>query len=329
LANTTTYVDSAAQPGGTYQYRVTAYNAAGEALSNIVTVGPLDVTAPIVSGTVSPAPNAAGWSNQATTVTLAATDAGPDPISGVASITYSINGGTPVTVAGDTVTLPSSTFVEGTSTITFFATDRAASPNVSAPQTLTVMMDGTLPTLTWGARSPAANAAGWNNAPVSLPYVTADNLSGVASSAPASPLGFTTEGANQTRAVTVSDVAGNSAVFTSPTVSIDLTPPAVTAVAVPAFSTRGGGTRTVRVSGTITDALSGAVRTGTWRLTDSKSANVVTGSFTINATTGAYTFQRNISRSNTGNTPRVYTFTVTGTDNAGNVRTATATFTVL
>lgn len=330
LANATTFVDASAAPGSLYQYRVTAYNASGEAVSNVVKVGPLDTLPPVVTATVSPAANAAGWNNQATTVTLSAVDPvdPAQPTSGVASITYTVNGAPSVTVTGDTVTLPSSLFPEGVSTITFFATDRAG--NVTTPSTTTsVNIDRTLPTLTWAAKAPAANAAGWNNTPVTIAYTAADNLSGVASSVPGSPVSFSAEGANQTQTVTVTDVAGNSAVFTSPSVSIDLTPPAVTANAVPAFVTRGNGTRTVRVSGTITDALSRAVGTGTWRLTDSKSATVVTGTFTINATTGAYSFQRNISRSNTGLTPRIYTFTVTGTDNAGNVSTATTRFTVL
>jgi len=329
LANTTTYVDVSAQPGTTYQYRVTAYNASGDAVSNTVTVGPRDVTAPVVSGTVSPAPNAAGWSNGATTVTLTATDPGPEPISGVAFITYSINGGAGVTVPGSTVTLPSTTFPEGTSTITFFASDSAATPNVSASQTLTVQLDSTLPTLTFGAKSPLANAAGWNNTTVSIPYTTADNLSGVATSTPASLLSFTAQGANQTQVVTVTDVAGNSAVFTSPAVSIDSIAPTVTATAAPASANRGGGTTTVRVTGNVADLIpgSGLVTPGTWRLTDSKSTAVVTGNYTPNAA-GAYTIQRNISRNNNGNTVRVYTFTVTAADNAGNTSTATTTFTV-
>jgi hypothetical protein len=97
---------------------------------------------------------------------------------------------------------------------------------------------------------------------------------------------------------------------------------------VPAIANRGGGTSTIRVSGIITDALSRPTATGSWRLTDSKSATVVTGTFPINATTGAYTFQTNISRNNSGPTARIYTFTVTATDNAGNTSTATTTFTV-
>ena len=317
-----------------YQYRVTAFNASGAATSNIVTVGPLDVTAPTVSATVSPAPNAAGWSNGATTVTLTAVDP-IDPLapwltSGVASITYSLDGGvTNTTVAGSTVVLPSTTFPEGMTTITFFATDQAATPNVSAPQTEIINLDNTLPTLAWGPKTPAANTAGWNNTPVSISYTTADSLSGVASSTPASPVTFAAQGANQTQVVTVTDVAGNTLSSTSPTVSIDLIAPTVTALATPASANRGGGTTTVRVTGNVADLLpgSGLVTPGTWRLTDSKSTAVVTGNYTPNAA-GAYTIQRNISRNNNGNTVRVYTFTVTAADNAGNTSTATTTFTV-
>lgn len=85
------------------------------------------------------------------------------------------------------------------------------------------------PTLTWGNPTPVANASGWNNTPVDVSFTTADDLSGVASSVPESPLHFTSEGANQTQEVTVTDRAGNSAEFTSPAVNIDFTAPATLA----------------------------------------------------------------------------------------------------
>src|SRR5690349_12621467 len=59
--------------------------------------------------------------------------------------------------------------------------------------------DTTPPTLTFGAQSPAPNSAGWNKTPVDIPFTTADDLSGVQSSDPASPLHFTAEGASQTQ----------------------------------------------------------------------------------------------------------------------------------
>jgi outer membrane protein assembly factor BamB len=90
--------------------------------------------------------------------------------------------------------------------------------------------DWTAPTVTWGAKTPAANAAGWNNTAVDLPYSAADDLSGVQSATPGSPLHFTSEGSNQTQQVTATDKAGNSAQFTSPVVNIDLNAPTTQAI---------------------------------------------------------------------------------------------------
>ncbi len=95
--------------------------------------------------------------------------------------------------------------------------------------------DTAAPTLTFGNPTPTANAAGWNNTAVDISFTTADDLSGVQSTDPGSPLHFAAEGANQTQQVTVTDNAGNSATFTSPGVNIDFTQPATLAV-IPGFS---------------------------------------------------------------------------------------------
>jgi outer membrane protein assembly factor BamB len=86
--------------------------------------------------------------------------------------------------------------------------------------------DHTAPTLSWGSPAPEANASGWTNSSVYMSFTTADDLSGVASTDPANNLlHFDEEGANQTQQVTVTDKAGNSATFNSPSVNIDLTAP--------------------------------------------------------------------------------------------------------
>ncbi|HET7114125.1 MAG TPA: PQQ-binding-like beta-propeller repeat protein [Pyrinomonadaceae bacterium] len=117
------------------------------------------------------------------------------------------------------------------------------------------------PTVTWGNQTPAANGAGWNNTPVDLPFTTADDLSGVQSSDPASPLHFTSEGANQTQDVTVTDNVGNSATYTSPAVNIDLTAPS-TSIQIPGTSqNQEWFTAPVSVTLSATDNLSGVAST--------------------------------------------------------------------
>ena len=126
--------------------------------------------------------------------------------------------------------------------------------------------DTTPPTLTFGTPSPAPNSAGWNKTPVDLSFTTADDLSGVQSSNPASPLHFTAEGANQTQQVTVTDNAGNSATFTSPAVNIDMTPPSSIAVVAGASQDQEWFSGPVTVTLDATDNLSGVKPGSTFRL---------------------------------------------------------------
>jgi RHS repeat-associated protein len=123
------------------------------------------------------------------------------------------------------------------------------------PVSDSVTLDSTPPTLTFGAASPAPNAAGWNKTPVSFAFTTADNLSGVASTSVPTPLILSAEGAAVTGAVTVTDVAGNSATFTSPSVKIDKTPPTLTITSPADGSTVS--TAALTATGIASDSLSG------------------------------------------------------------------------
>lgn len=149
--------------------------------------------------------------------------------------------------------------------------------------------DTTPPTVTFGTRSPAPNSAGWNKTAVDLSFTTADDLSGVQSSNPASPLHFTAEGANQTQQVTVTDNAGNTATFTSPAINIDLTPPSTTAV----FSDDNPNQEYIRgpVTATLnaTDNLSGP-KPGSFFRIDGGGPNLVFGQFFV-AGSGTHTVQ--------------------------------------
>ena len=148
--------------------------------------------------------------------------------------------------------------------------------------------DTTPPTLTFGARTPAANSAGWNNTPVDIPFTTAD-ASGVQSSNPASPLHFTAEGANQTQDVTVTDNAGNTATFTSPAVNIDLTKPSSIAVIAGASQDQEWFSGPVSVTLDATDNLSG-VKPGSHFRLDGGGPFLIFGPFFISGA-GTHTLQ--------------------------------------
>lgn len=183
------------------------------------------------------------------------------------------------------------------------------------------------PTLTWGNQTPAANAAGWNNTPVDLSFTIADN-SGVPSSNPQSPLHFTSEGANQTQNVTVTDNAGNSATFTSPAVNIDLTLPVVSASANPSTAPKRPQPVSVTISGSATDALSG-IGSASFNVIDEYGVAQPSGSVTVEAN-GSYSFTLSLPATKQGNDKNghLYTIIVTALDQAGNSKSATTTLTI-
>jgi VCBS repeat-containing protein len=111
---------------------------------------------------------------------------------------------------------------------------------------------------------------------------------------------------------------------------VDKTGPTFGPITVsPPNTTRGGGNVNVTVSGSITSLADLNFSSGTYIITDSKSNNVVNGTFTINSN-GTFSFTTAISRSNSGpNTVgnrRYYTFTIHATDTLGNLGTATVQF---
>ena len=180
-------------------------------LSNVspATTVTIDTTVPTLTwGTPTPAANAAGWNNTDVSVPYTAADvsSGVDTSLPASPLVLSTEGNA----------------VTGTVTVTDLAGNSAIF--TAGP----FKIDKTAPTLTWGTPTPAANAAGWNNTDVSVPYTTADVWSGVTSSLPASPLVLSAEGNAVTGTVTVTDAAGNSAIFTAGPFMIDKTAPTVT-----------------------------------------------------------------------------------------------------
>ena len=189
----------------------------------------IDQAAPTITATVLGVTNAAGWGNAALTIHYVCADI----LSGIDEC--------PDDVSVDT---------DGRDQkITRTAIDKAG--NTVTAET-TVSLDKDDPVITT-ART-AANGNGWNDGPVTISYACADPLSGIASCSPATTL--TTEGANQTVAGTATDEAGNTTTAMA-TVSIDRTPPTITA-AVDTTATSSGWYRgPVTIHYTCSDGLSG------------------------------------------------------------------------
>lgn len=99
-----------------------------------------------------------------------------------------------------------------------------SSGNVEAPKTIVINIDKTPPTITTTV-TPSPNADGWYNTEVTVTFTCSDEISGVAVCP--DPITVTTDGAGQKVSGTAYDKAGNSAT-TSVTLDIDKTLPDVT-----------------------------------------------------------------------------------------------------
>jgi hypothetical protein len=186
----------------------------------------IDKTGPIVTASVSPAP-VQGVVTAPATVTFTCSDA----LSGIASCPASVQ----VTTAGATQQF------SGT------ATDIAGNPS-TASIALNVQL---APLSVVASASPSANAALWNNSPVTVSFQCSGGVPPVLCPPPQT---VTTDGANQAISGSVSDAAGqtNSA---SATINLDRSPPlvSITSPADGAISP----SASISVSGSANDGLSG------------------------------------------------------------------------
>lgn len=199
--------------------------------------GLLDATPPVIEPVISGTAGPGGWYRSDVHVTWDVSD----PESGVR------------TKSGCT----SSSVTEDTAGITFTCT--ATSIGGTATQSVTVRRDTVAPTLQFAAALPAPDADGWHHSDVEMEFTAQDALSGVLATSPESPLRFTTDGANQTRNVTVTDLAGNAATFASPAVNIDRSAPLIEDHVIGLLGNAGWYRGDVQVSWTVTDAESGVV----------------------------------------------------------------------
>ena len=200
----------------------------------------IDRTAPTtsISGTSN------NWASANVTVLLSPAD----NLSGIASTSYAVDGGAAQT--GTSFTLSS----DGDHTVTFFSTDNAG--NAEAAQTAHVKIDKTAPSIGHSFTPLSYTDGAWTNKDVTVTFACADSGSGVAGCT--APVTKTTEGASQPVVGTATDNAGNSATDTA-TVSIDKTPPAISATASGTKNAAGWYKDDVTVTFTCADALSGTV----------------------------------------------------------------------
>jgi len=231
-------------------------DAAGNAASASATAK-IDKTAPVITGSRTPAANGNGWNNGNVTVSFTCTD----EASGVASSSG------PTTLSSD----GASESVTGT------CTDNAG--NSASATVSDINIDKTAPAIT-GSRTPAANGAGWNNSDVTVSFACTDGGSGVDSSSAPTTLG---EGAGQSVTGTCTDKAGNSASATVSGINIDKTNPTITAANSGTLGNNGWYVGNVTVTFTCTDGLSGVASSSSPATLSDGSGQTATGTCTDKA----------------------------------------------
>ncbi|WP_285245575.1 Ig-like domain-containing protein [Pseudarthrobacter sp. fls2-241-R2A-127] len=317
-------------PGGVWYYTVTPaialWTGAESPRSNGTSS---DSTAPVatVSG-ISPTPNAAGWNNTSpVTVTITADDGTGG--SGVATISYVLDGGAQQSVNGALASVPVSG--DGTHTLTYFATVKVG--NAGSAQSQAVRIDTQAPAAP-GLTVPAyVNAGNVSSVPVTGTAEAGSKVTLVASdpgSAHSVPVTVTASGTGTWSAAldltslnqgtvsysaTAADAAGNtSAARTAASTKDTVAPAAAQSLSVPAY-VNSAGVAAVPVSGT---AESGA--SVTVSATSPGTATPVTGTATPSAS--GWSLNLNLTSLKDG----TVTYTVTATDAAGNTSApATAT----
>jgi len=205
----------------------------------------IDGNAPVTT-VINPISPASGWFvTSGIPVAFDATDAE----SGVAATYYQIDDGEPLTY-GQPFTEDLST---GSHTISYWSVDLAG--NAETKKSTEVNVD-TVPPVITGSRSPAPNAHGWNNTPVSVTFSCSDANSGVVAGCGPDTV-VTSEGGNQHVDGYAQDVAGNESSTTVGGISIDKTAPSLTGAATTSPNGAGWYNGDVTIAWTGDDGLSG------------------------------------------------------------------------
>ena len=320
-------------PGGIWYYTVTPTIALWTGAESPRSTGvSSDSTPPAARvSSLSPTPNAAGWNNTSpVTVTITADDGTGG--SGVASITYAVDGGAQQTVSGASATV--AVTGDGTHTVSYFATDKAG--NAGTAQSQAVRIDTTAPAAP-GLSVPAyvntANVAavpvtGTAEAGARIALTANDTGTGAPHSASATATASATGTWSATLdmgtfkqgtvnySVTAADPAGNmSAAKAATSIKDTVAPAAPQALSVPAY---------VNITNSSAVPVSGTAEAGgtvTVTATDAGAAHAVSGTATASGT-GAWSLNLNLGTLN----DTTVSYAVTVKDAAGN-SSSTATVT--
>ena len=238
-------VKTVSTEGKAEQISVTVSDQAGNTATATVSLN-IEKTAPTITASVAPAPNAAGWNNSNVTVSFVCTPSASDIVSCQTPVSVSTEGKGQA-VSGN-------------------VTDQAGKTNTA---TATVNIDKTAPQIS-ASIAPPPNAAGWNNTNVVITYLCSDSLSGVALCP--QPATVSSEGAAENIGAQATDVAGNTAAV-STTLNIDKTPPVVTAAAAPPANGAGWNNSNVTVTFSCTDNLSGVASCPTQQVVGTEGQN--------------------------------------------------------
>ncbi|MFC5178745.1 PxKF domain-containing protein [Nocardioides taihuensis] len=233
----------------------TCADHAGNAASDTVGGISIDRTAPDIEIGFSPSANDAGWNNGDVTVAWTCTDA----LAGAVDA-----GGSKVLVEGENQSWSAT------------CTDKAG--NTASDGVDDIDVDETDPVITFEKQDPEANAAGWNNTPVSLEWSCSDTLSGPVDETVTRTID--TEGTGQSATGTCTDKAGNTESDTRTGVDVDLTDPELTLLGE---EPSGWHNSDVTVTWECTDILSGVDEDAS-RLTDTVSSEGDDGVATASCT---------------------------------------------
>lgn len=245
--------------GGNLSATASCSDVAGNATVKTVSGIKIDRAAPITTASVESA-GADGWYDAAVEVTLSATDLP----SGVASTTYTVDGGSP-----QPYTAPFSVAGDGVHTIAFWSTDAAGNvEEAGAP--LVIRVDTTAPTTT--VINPISPASGWFvTSGIPFAFDASDATSGIAATYYTIDGGekqtygqpFTKDLSTGTHTVTYwsVDIAGNAEAERTIEINVDTVAPTITGTASPEPNEFGWNNTSVDVTFTCADADSG-VQTG-------------------------------------------------------------------